>query len=378
MSSFFEKEFTFDRVARIFFVALLTTVIALFTWRIREALIPFFIGWLIAAVLMPIVRFFQYKLRFKFRIPSIFATILVILAGLTLVFWLVIPPAIQEFEKTGKLLQEYELRYKDDPMIPLQIREYIDRFVDFDDYNRRFDSQQILEQIKKYIPKILDIVISAVKKIFNLISIVFMFLYAFFIMIYYEEIRDGFFDLLPQGWRHKTRKVIHDVAASTNRYFRGQTLVASLVGVGFCIGFLIIGLPLAIPLGIFIGLLNMIPYAQFIGLFPTIFMCLLHSVDTGIPFWRLIIFCLMVFAIVQIIEDTLLTPKIMGKVTGLNPAVILLCLSIGGTLFGVIGIIMSLPLAPMLLAYYHMYILKDTPGDSEIEKPVENKRNKSK
>ena len=162
----------------------------------------------------------------------------------------------------------------------------------------------------------------AVFKIFNLISVVFIFLYCFFIMLYYERIRDGFFELIPDKWQESVHRVLSDLARSTSRYFRGQSLVASCVGILFCIGFLIIGIPLAIPLGLFIGLLNMIPYAQFIGVFPTLLLCALHSADTGTPFWRLFLFAMIVFAVVQVTQDTILTPNIMNKVTGLNPAII--------------------------------------------------------
>lgn len=361
MASFFEKEFTFDRVCRIFFASLITVLVALAAWRIRDALVPFLIGWLIASILIPIVRFFQYKLRLKVRLIAIFATIICLLGLLTALFFIVVPPAVSEFKKTGDLLTQYENQVVEDLRLPPELRNYVNRFIDMQDFRNKFSSQEFYDSIKKHIPKLLSIIQTALLKIFNLFSLVFIFLYSFFILLYYEEIRDGFFNLLPESWRKETRQIFHDLALSTNRYFRGQSLVAGIVGVLFCIGFLIIGIPLAIPLGLFIGLLNMIPYAQFIGLFPTVLLCAIHSADTGIPFWRLIIFCLMVFAIVQICEDTILTPKIMGKVTGLNPAIILLCLSIGGVLFGIIGIIMALPLAPMALTYYHVYILKDYP-----------------
>ena len=63
---------------------------------------------------------------------------------------------------------------------------------------------------------------------------------------------------------------MNDVKVSMNQYFRGQSLVAFCVGILFCIGFLIIDFPLAIPLGLFIGLLNMVPYLQIVGFIPTI------------------------------------------------------------------------------------------------------------
>ena len=186
-------------------------------------------------------------------------------------------------------------------------------------------------------------------------------------MLYYEVLKVGFYRLLPNKASIAVRKVINDIVYSTKRYFKGQSLVATCVGILFSIGFLIIGLPLAIPLGIFIGFLNMIPYAQCIGFPPAAILCFLHSYESGRPFLTEFIFTCCVFICVQVIEDTLLTPKIMGKVTGLNPAIILLCLSIGGTLFGIPGIIMALPLAPMILIYYRTYILKD-PADLKLEK----------
>lgn len=358
MSSFYKKEFTFDRVARIFFIAITIFIVGWMAYLIRDALIPFIIGWILAAILMPVVKFFQYKLKFKVRLIAILSTIILFLSIMTVLFLLFVPPMMAEFRKTGDLILKLEKDITSDVYTPPTVKHYIEKFIDFQEYKDKISSQEAFEYFKKYIPKVLDMASKAVMKIFNLISIVFIFLYAFFIMLYYEKLKAGFFSLLPDNWKGSVRQVIDDLTKSTERYFRGQSMVASLVGILFSIGFLIVGLPLAIPLGLFIGLLNMIPYAQFIGVFPTILLCALHAADTGIPFWKLIIFSLLVFTVVQITQDTILTPKIMGKVTGLNPAIILLCLSIGGTLFGVMGIIMALPLAPMILTYYHIYILK--------------------
>lgn len=72
-----------------------------------------------------------------------------------------------------------------------------------------------------------------------------------------------------------------------NHYFRGQALVAFIVGILFCIGFSIIGLPMAIVLGLFIGLLNMVPYLQLISLIPSTLLCLVCSVDSDVDFWSI-------------------------------------------------------------------------------------------
>ena len=66
------------------------------------------------------------------------------------------------------------------------------------------------------------------------------------------------------------------------------------------------------------------------------------------------------FAVVQAIQDWVLTPRIMGKVTGLNPAVILLALSIWGSLLGFVGLIVALPLTTLIVSYYKRYVLEET------------------
>ena len=154
--------------------------------------------------------------------------------------------------------------------------------------------------------------------------------------------------MIPRQYRRPVLSILSDVQVSMNRYFRGQALVAFIVGILFSIGFLIVGMPLAIVLGLFIGLLNMVPYLQIIGFIPTILLCLLKSAETNENFWVLFAACLVVFIVVQLIQDLFLVPRIMGHVTGLNPAIILLSLSIWGSLLGIIGMIIALPLTNSL------------------------------
>ena len=144
-----------------------------------------------------------------------------------------------------------------------------------------------------------------------------------------------------------------------NKYFRGQAMVAFCVGVLFSIGFLIIDFPMAVGLGLFIGLLNMVPYLQLIGFVPTILLAIVKAAETGQNFWMIMLMAVVVFAVVQAIQDAILTPKIMGHVTGLNSAIILLSLSIWGSLMGILGMIIALPMTTLLISYYQKYIVKN-------------------
>lgn len=160
-----------------------------------------------------------------------------------------------------------------------------------------------------------------------------------------------------------------------NTYFRGQALVALCVGILFSIGFLIIDFPLAIGLGLFIGALNMVPYLQIIGFVPTILLAILKAADTGDNFWIIIASATAVFIVVQIIQDAFIVPKIMGKITGLNPAIILLSLSIWGSLMGILGMIIALPLTTLMLSYYQRFIINQEKISSPISEPYDNQQN---
>ena len=116
---------------------------------------------------------------------------------------------------------------------------------------------------------------------------------------------------------------------------------------------------MAIGLGLFIGLLNMVPYLQLVGFIPTILLAVVKAADTGDSFWMIMLSALIVFAVVQTIQDTILTPKIMGHVTGLNPAIILLSLSIWGSLLGILGMVIALPMTTLLVTYYQRYVIKN-------------------
>ena len=145
-----------------------------------------------------------------------------------------------------------------------------------------------------------------------------------------------------------------------NSYFRGQGLVAFCVGVLFSIGFVIVDFPLAVGLGMFMGFLNLVPYLQTLGFVPMILLALLEAADTGQNFWWILLPAVIVVAVVQVLQDTVLVPKIMGSAMGLNPAVILLSLSVWGSLLGFIGLIIALPLTTLLISYYKRFVLEES------------------
>lgn len=377
MNPLFDKPFTFDRVARILFGLAVISGIVYLIAVLRNALLPFLIAWLLAYMMQPFVRFFQYKMKLKSRLLSILAVLISTLLILSLVTVLVVPSVTQEVNRTVELMQEHNRNYGNIPMIPQAWTEYIEKNIDPDQLAQLLSKENIEKAVKQIAPKMWVVLTNTFSILFSITIVFVIFLYFIFILLDYERIANGWVHLIPERYRPFVQGLADDVEYSMNRYFRGQSLITLSVGVLLAIGFRIVDFPLAVILGLFIGVLNLIPYMQTIGIIPMILLSLLKSAETGDNFWIIFGSGILVLGIVQCIQDLFLTPRIMGKAMGLNPAIILLSLSIWGTLLGFIGLIIALPLTTLFLSYYKRFILMED-DHSLMEKDEISKAQKKK
>ena len=358
-----EKRITFDSFIRGILTGGIIFGLLYLVNYLSGVLLPFFIAWLIAYMIYPMVTFVQYKLKVKNRIASIIIVLLSLTIILTLASIVLIPPFIEEFSKLKELLSNYFIVGSQKAAIPGTIENFVKEYmVEIKD---SLNEVNITQAIKSLLPKAWTLLSQSVSLIVSIFAAFIVILYMFFILLDYESIASGWINLVPKKYRETTNRIVTDVKDGMNRYFRGQALVAFSVGILFCIGFLIIDFPLAIGFGLFIGLLNMVPYLQLVALVPTILLALLKAADTGQNFWWILCCALLVFCIVQIIQDAFIVPKVMGKITGLNPAIILLSLSIWGALMGIVGMIIALPCTTIILSYYKRFIKKNDEEEPE-------------
>lgn len=371
------KKITFDSFIRGSIGCVIIIGILMLIERLSGVLLPFFIAWLIAYLVYPLVKFFQYRLKLKSRLLSIFCALFIITLIGVAIFYLLIPPMISEMGRMNKLLVSY-LSHGGGANIPHTLSEFIHEYIDLAAINQMLSEENILATIKTTLPKMWAILAESINILFSIFASFIILLYVIFILLDYEAIAEGWLHLLPNKYRHFASHLVYDIQNGMNKYFRGQALVALCVGILFSIGFLIIDFPMAIALGLFIGALNMVPYLQIIGFFPTLILAILKAADTGDNFWVVIAGALAVFTIVQIIQDTLLVPKIMGKITGLNPAIILLSLSIWGSLMGMLGMIIALPLTTLMLSYYQRFIINKELIKYESTENTDNQKKEEK
>ncbi|MFI3279371.1 MAG: AI-2E family transporter [Rikenellaceae bacterium] len=354
------QPYTFDRVIRIILTAAGIVGAFYVLNLLKGALLPFVVAWLLAYLINPIVLFCQGRLKIKNRLLAIITTLATILSVITIAVVILAPSISSEFEKTTEVIKDLSQSAQTAPIAEQAWYQSLLEKLNIDEISKLMDPQEWAKVLENSLSYIWAVLSGSVNQILAIVGWLIVLLYLVFILLDYDKIIEGAKQLIPQQYREITLSILSDVEAGMNRYFRGQSLIALSVGVLFSIGFVIIGLPLAIPLGLFIGMLNLVPYLQIVGIIPTALLCLLGTYDSGESFWSLFGLSMVVFAVVQTIQDLYITPKIMGHATGLNPAVILLSLSIWGSLMGVMGMIIALPLTSLLLAYYKKYILRDS------------------
>lgn len=368
-----EHEITFDRVIRWVLVALGAVAAVLLVNRLSSVLLPFFIAWILAYMIYPFVLFLQNKCHLRYRVASIAVALLILLAVIALAVSLVVPPIIEESNRMAGLMSVYFHDTLASSDLFQQIQKELQNYANDDSMMKIMQHSSVVDAAESILVQAWELLSGTINFAIGLLGSLVVLLYLFFILMDYEKISEGWLRLIPEGNRSFAGMVVQDVKNGMNAYFRGQSLIALLVGILFSIGFLIIDFPMAIGLGLFIGVLNLIPYLQLVGFIPTIILALVKAADTGQNFWIILLCALAVFAVVQTIQDVILTPRIMGHVMGLNPAIILLSLSIWGSLLGIIGLIIALPLTTLLISYYRRFILKETDQDIQKQPDIEQK-----
>lgn len=351
------RYWTVDRIVNMLIALAVATVLVLLIRRLSNVLLPFFIACVIAYILQPMVDLNQRILRLKSRtIPSVL-TLLDVLLIIGAVIYFFIPSVVKELDMLGHMLHNASSDGRPMPVIYMKIVSLIERYFNPDYVAKMLDSAHI----DTIISKGSSLLEESISVIAETLSWLLTIIYILFILIDYRQIMNGFRLIIPHPYRARVMVVVKEVESNMNSYFRGQGKVAACAAVLYCIGFSIVGLPLAIPMGLLVGILYMIPYFQYITLVPVALICFVYSLGGDAGFFSMLGQCLLVYVVSQSVCDYIITPHIMGKAMGLNPAVILLALSVWGSLLGIIGMIIALPATALIMTYYRRYISEPAP-----------------
>lgn len=357
--SFLDEKITFDRFVRGLLLVIGVVGLYYLLNALSGVLLPFFVAWLLAYMMYPLIIFLEQKCRIRYRLLSIMVAIVVVFGVLAALIVFTVPPAVQQMVRLSDDLLHYASTYLSGTDIPEQIEFFLHQNFDRNTIVQFFRQDEVVDAIHAAATQAWEFLSGTMSIVWFFVDVMMVLLYLLFFLLDYEKVNKNWLMVVPKAHRAVANHIASDIKREMNAYFRGQALVAFLVGVLFSIGFLIIDFPMAIGLGLFIGLLNMVPYAQTLGFIPAIILALLKSNDTGQSFWLILLMAIVVFCVVQAIQDLFLVPKIMGKAMGLKPAIILLALSVWGSLLGIIGFIIALPMTTLGWAYYQRFVLKE-------------------
>lgn len=336
----FSKKKIVDAVVTLLFIIVVLFIFMRFP-VIPSMLVTVIISIVIAYIINPLVLFFDNK-GLK-RNVSILVVYLIILGMIALLLGLIIPKIVLEVRN---FIMEF-------PTIANTVQMNIDEFGE-----SVFRENQLVQdffndfsdQIKEVLNKVQESLFVWMKQIAenapnylsNVIRLVLIPVVAFYLLMDKEKIIAKTKSLIPD--RHKSKSVFlfKDIDLALSQFVRGRLLMALFVGIATTILLLILQIDFAIVIGIITAIADVVPYiGPFLGFMPAFLLAFAQGPIKGIM-------VAIIFVLIQWIENNIIGPKILGESIGIHPLVVLLSLIIGGGMFGVAGMIFSVPVVATL------------------------------
>ena len=248
------RPYTFDRVIRLLIGAGCLLAVFWLLNRLSDALLPFFVACLLAYIFEPFVAFNKRILRLRGNFIPILLFLIELCGIVALFFYLVVPTIADELVSVSRLIKGY-ISSPDNPYIPEAIDSFIRRNIDFSYISSLLTQEQWTELVKSTISGTWTVVSGSISLLLTILSWFIVLLYFIFILLDYDNFMASMRELVPAKYKHIVFSIVGDVKYSMNKYFRGQALIALCVGILFSVGFLIIDMPMAIVLGLSIGVL---------------------------------------------------------------------------------------------------------------------------
>ena len=208
------REITFDSFIRGAIGVLILVGVVMLLNRLSSVLVPFFLAWLISYLLFPLVKFFQYRCKMKYRILGILSAFLVTGLVLTVVFMLMIPPMVEESLRVKDLLIAYVSNNETMSNIPRLVQEYLHEHLTAEEIQSIVTQNGFLEGIKATLPKLWDIITQSISIVSSVFTLTMVALYTLLILLDYEDINKGWPNLLPERYRGFAIQLVGDIEES--------------------------------------------------------------------------------------------------------------------------------------------------------------------
>lgn len=335
----------------VFVVALIATAAVLYF--ASRTLLSLLLGLVLAYVLDPAVSWVARRTRGSRALATalVFAVLVAALTGFLLIVVPVINGQLVEVRQRFPVYRaEIEAR-----VVPIlrQAREaYPLQYEALSEKLRSVVQEKWPEMIRSAFSWLGGVFSSVLGFLLFLLDLIFVPVFAFYLLVDFPKLKEGIRQLVPRAYRAVTIERLGEVDGAVSSYLRGQLLIAMILAAINGIGLTVIGVPMGLVIGIIAGLANMIPYmALVVGLAPALLLCWIEYQSPG----RLIAVAL-VFAGAQMLEGTVLSPKILSKSVNLHPVWVLLSIIIGGRLFGLAGMLVAVPAAAAIQVFVRHWV----------------------
>ncbi|MGP0565340.1 MULTISPECIES: AI-2E family transporter [unclassified Nitrospina] len=334
-----------EKDKKLLITLLVSTVVALvFLYFVRRVVTPFFLAFAIAYLLDPLVdRLETWKLQ---RTPAVVVLIVsffivVLVAGIVLI------PILQvQIQSLAENLPDYLT------VIKGWIQPYLQDLAGID---RERIGEVLHDSMQKLGRVPLELLGTAggwvwgsitgfVNTLLFVVNLVIIPIAMFYLLRDFDVIVEKLGKLIPPRFYKQTTQVVKEIDDVLSQFVRGQLMVATFMAILYSVGLYFCGTPLSLLIGIMAGYANLVPYLGIVvGFIPAVLLTFLQTQD-----WVPLIGVVAVFGVVQAIEGFLITPYIVGDKVGLHPVAIMVAVLIGAELFGLLGILLAVPVAAIL------------------------------
>lgn len=328
---------------------------------LRTALAAFFISVILAYIINPLVNYLETK-----RIPRRFGVLIVyvgFILALVLLFVVVLPKTIEElrnlFVALPQWLNEWNARI-------LEASDRIEKMTNLD-MTRIMSSGQ--KQVEAYLNSLENTFVDKVRSMASgmyaalgrMVSFVLVLILTYYFTVDKNRIKVKLYKAIPSGFRSDILNLASEINAAMMEFVKGKLLLAVIVGLMTMIMLFILGVNFAVAIGLITIIADIIPYiGPFLAFIPAFFFSFMDS-------WTKAVWVAVMFFFLQWAENNLFAPKILGKRTGLHPAIVLMCIFIGGGTFGVMGMILSVPVFSILVIIKNFILMKLRDGRRKKE-----------
>ncbi len=328
---------------------------------LRTALTAFFISVILAYIINPLVNYLETK-----RIPRRFGVLIVyvgFILALVLLFVVVLPKTIEElrnlFIALPQWLNEWNVRI-------LDMSDKIEKMTNLD-MTRIMSSGQ--KQVEAYLNSLESTFVDKVRSmasgmyaaIGRMVSFVLVLILTYYFTVDKNRIKVKVYKAIPSGFRSDILNLGSEINAAMMEFVKGKLLLAVIVGLMTMFMLFILGVNFAVAIGLITIIADIIPYiGPFLAFIPAFFFSFMDS-------WTKAVWVAVMFFFLQWAENNLFAPKILGKRTGLHPAIVLMCIFIGGGTFGVMGMILSVPVFSILVIIKNFILIKLRDGRRKKE-----------